>query len=173
MLSAFLLNLLFGVAVLANFGHAENHKGDKYYDYIVVGSGPGGGPLASNLAQAGYSVLLMEAGDNQGNNVNSEIRSLFGAAYTDPSMRWDFFVRNFANETKNLAHNYLTWRRPDGSFYVGPGRVPPPNSTLLGIYYPRGGTLGGSSAVNAMVAMYPSESDWQNVVDLTGDVTWR
>lgn len=32
------------------------------YDYIVVGSGPGGGPLAADLARAGYSTLLIEAG---------------------------------------------------------------------------------------------------------------
>lgn len=37
------------------------------YDYIVVGSGPGGGPLASNLARANYSVLLIEAGDESPN----------------------------------------------------------------------------------------------------------
>jgi len=33
------------------------------YDYVVVGSGPGGGVVASNLARANYSVLLIEAGD--------------------------------------------------------------------------------------------------------------
>jgi len=30
------------------------------YDYVVVGSGPGGGPLASRLAIAGFKVLLIE-----------------------------------------------------------------------------------------------------------------
>jgi NADPH-dependent 2,4-dienoyl-CoA reductase/sulfur reductase-like enzyme len=35
---------------------------NKTYEYIVVGSGPGGGPIASNLARAGHSVLLLEAG---------------------------------------------------------------------------------------------------------------
>jgi choline dehydrogenase len=34
------------------------------YDYIVIGSGAGGGPLACNLAKAGYQVLLLEAGDD-------------------------------------------------------------------------------------------------------------
>ena len=41
---------------------------NKTYEYIVVGSGPGGGPLASNLARAGHSVLLIEAGDDQTEN---------------------------------------------------------------------------------------------------------
>ena len=170
MLGTVSLSLLAGLAVLASPTHAGNTK-DKYFDYIVVGSGPGGGPIASNLAKAGYSVLLAEAGDNQGANVHSEVVSFFPIAYTDPTLRWDFFVRNFANETRNLQHNHLTWRRLDGSFYVG--RDPPAGATLLGIHYPRGGTLGGSSAVNAMSTIYPSESDWQNVVGLTGDTTWR
>lgn len=44
------------------------------YDYIVVGSGPGGAPVAANLAKAGASVLLLEAGDDQGaTNLHVEI----------------------------------------------------------------------------------------------------
>ncbi|PON19960.1 hypothetical protein TGAM01_v211175, partial [Trichoderma gamsii] len=36
------------------------------YEYVVVGSGAGGGPLAANLARNGHKVLLLEAGDDQG-----------------------------------------------------------------------------------------------------------
>ncbi|KAL5441575.1 hypothetical protein PMIN06_009309 [Paraphaeosphaeria minitans] len=43
---------------------------NRTYEYIVVGSGPGGGPLAANLARAGHSVLLFEAGDDQTENLN-------------------------------------------------------------------------------------------------------
>ncbi|MEM9462748.1 MAG: NAD(P)-binding protein, partial [Myxococcota bacterium] len=32
------------------------------YDYVVVGSGAGGGTLAARLAEEGMRVLLLEAG---------------------------------------------------------------------------------------------------------------
>ncbi|KAK0716340.1 hypothetical protein B0H67DRAFT_487425 [Lasiosphaeris hirsuta] len=158
-----------GLAIPPAIASGQNPAGDEY-DYIVVGSGPGGGPIASNLARAGHSVLLIEAGDDQSNNLNSEIPAFFPFAYVDPTLRWDFFVRNYANDTLALQNNHLTWRRSDGSFYVG--RNPPSGATLLGLYYPRGGTLGGSSAINAMGTVLPSESDWQNIADLTGDSSW-
>src|SRR4051794_10031351 len=98
------------------------------YDYIVVGSGPGGGPVASNLARAGHSVLLIEAGDDQSHNANSEIPALFPFAYVDTAMRWDFFIRNYDNETRTRQNNHLTWLLSDGTYYVG--RDGPPGAQL-------------------------------------------
>jgi len=141
------------------------------YDYIVVGSGPGGGPLASNLARKGHSVLLVEAGDDQSANMNTVVANFFPFAYTDPTLRWDFYAFNYHNETRNLQHNHLVWRRTDGTYYVG--REPPVGAELLGIHYPRGKTLGGSSTVNAMNTILPGDGDWQHVVDLTGDQSWK
>lgn len=141
------------------------------YDYIVIGSGPGGGPIASMLARANHSVLILEAGSDSSSNPNSEIPALFPLAYTDPRMTWDFFVRNYRDEEQTLRNNHLTWRREDGSYYVG--NEPPEGAELLGLYYPRGGTLGGSSAINAMGPVLPSESDWELIAGLTGDASWR
>jgi choline dehydrogenase-like flavoprotein len=34
----------------------------KHYDYIIVGTGPGGAPVARSLARQGASVLILERG---------------------------------------------------------------------------------------------------------------
>lgn len=134
------------------------------YDYVVVGSGPGGGPLASNLAKAGYSVFLIEAGDtNPGQG--------FGV-YT-PTVTWDFFVKHYPDgDPRNDQYSHLTWLTPEGKYWVGQSGAPA-NSKLLGVYYPRGATLGGSSMINAMVAWLPSDSDWNYHYEVTGDEMWK
>jgi choline dehydrogenase len=135
---------------------------DKY-DYIIVGSGPGGGPLACNLARANYSVLLIEAGD----------QSVAGSGgQYPPQITWDFFVKHYADSERAMKYSHLTWRNADGSYWVGRDN-PPADAKLLGVYYPRGATLGGSSMINAMVTLLPSDSDWDHIVELTGDNTWR
>lgn len=134
------------------------------YDYVVVGSGPGGGPLAANLAKAGYSVFLIEAGDT------SPGRG-FGS-YT-PDVTWDFFVNHYPEgDARNNKYSHLTWKTPEGRYWVGQSGAPA-GSKLLGVYYPRGATLGGSSMINAMCTWLPPDSDWNYVRDLTGDETWK
>lgn len=146
-------------------------KAADTYDYIVVGSGPGGAPLAANLAKAGSSVLLVEAGDDQAGNLNEEVAAWGGRASNDPLMRWDFFVKYHSDEKLNDAYKHLTWREADGSFYVGLN--PPAGATKLGVYYPRAGTLGGCSTHNALASALPSNSDWDVIANITGDTSWR
>lgn len=43
----------------------------------------------------------------------------------------------------------------------------------LGILYPRGATLGGSSQLNAMNFAIPPDRDWDYIAELTGDEFWR
>jgi len=42
-----------------------------------------------------------------------------------------------------------------------------------GIFYPRAATLGGCTAHNAMILVYPSNSDWDEIARVTGDRSWR
>lgn len=42
----------------------------------------------------------------------------------------------------------------------------------LGIFYPRGATLGGSAQINAMNMALPPDSEWRDIAALTGDHTW-
>ncbi|EPE33453.1 FAD/NAD(P)-binding protein [Glarea lozoyensis ATCC 20868] len=148
----------------------ENPQKADTYDYIVVGSGPGGGTLAANLAKAGESVLLLEAGDDQGENLNEKISGWFSLAGNDPLMRWDFFVKYHSDPVLQRKYNHLTWEVPGGGYYVGTD--PPAGSKELGIYYPRTGTLGGCGTHNAQCAPLPSDRDWDDIAKMTGDDSW-
>jgi choline dehydrogenase len=79
---------------------------DAQFDYIVIGSGAGGGPLAARLAEANHSVLLIEAGgmddptkvaetsEKKKENWYYQVPVFHGRATEDPDMRLDFYVRH-------------------------------------------------------------------------------
>jgi choline dehydrogenase len=141
------------------------------YEYIVVGSGAGGGPLAARLALAGHSTLLIEAGDDQGSNDNYTVPAYQAKSTEDPSMAWDFYVRHYADDAQQKKDFKLVYNTPGGGSYTGLN--PPPGSTIKGILYPRAATLGGCTAHNALVTIYPDRSDFQYIADLTGDASWE
>ncbi|KAK3388474.1 hypothetical protein B0T20DRAFT_490422 [Sordaria brevicollis] len=141
------------------------------YDYIVVGSGPGGGPLSAELARAGYSTLLIEAGTDQWDNPTYADIQNFNEAANDETTRWDFWVKHSDDAARDLKFKHTTWDTGDGTFYVG--LDPPEGAKLLGIQYPRAAVLGGCAMHNAGVASLPEDDDWNRIVNLTGDTSWE
>jgi choline dehydrogenase len=121
-------------------------------DYIVVGSGAGGGPLAANLALAGYTVALLEAGGDE-SPPEYQVPAFYTRAVEHPDMSWEYFVRHYADDQR---------QRLDSKYCAKND----------GVFYPRSGTLGGCTAHHAMITVYTHASDWDRIAELLRDPGW-
>lgn len=140
------------------------------YDYVIVGSGAGGGPLAARLALAGYRTLLLEAGSDQGSAKEYQVPAWHAKSTEYEPMRWDYWVRHYSDDATQARDSKTTYNTPEGEMYIG--LDPPEGSEMKGILYPRAGTLGGCGSHNAMVMVYPHRSDWDYIAEVTGNDSW-
>ena len=120
--------------------------------------------MAARLAESGFRVLLFEAGGDPraSPNVKPEdydVPAFHAFATENPAMRWDFWVRHYGNDAQQRRDSKYrdTWN----------------NTRTDGVWYPRAGTLGGCTAHNAMILVYPHDADWNELADLTGDPSWE
>ena len=134
-----------------------NHGLEPEHDYIVIGSGAGGGTIAARLAEAGQRVLVIEAGPDPRELAEAQSRADYrvpafhAAASEDPSFSWPYFVSHF-DDPAALARDR--------------------NASASGIFYPRAAALGGCTAHNAMIFLPPPDADWDRIAALTGDAGW-
>src|SRR3954470_9630759 len=129
------------------------------WDYVIVGSGAGGGTLAARLAEAGSRVFLIEAGGDprasDGDRMpdDYDVPAFHPFACENPARSWDSKVRHYDDEERQARD--------------------PKYSAGRGVLYPRAATLGGCTAHNAMIYMPPHDSDWDHIARATGDRSWR
>ncbi|EIM83807.1 alcohol oxidase [Stereum hirsutum FP-91666 SS1] len=113
------------------------------YDYIVVGSGAGGGVIANRLSEdPSVNVLVIEAGGDSEGLLTMSI-PFFGPTLTpDSAVDWNFTTI------------------PQEALY---DRTVP---------YARGHVLGGSTSVNFMVYTRGAKDDFDRWANYTGDDGW-
>ena len=146
---------------------------NQSFDYIVVGSGAGG--------RHGRRAACRER--PKGSRPGSRGRSASSSRAATPPIPTSIGFR-----TTTMSRS-STPARPKTTPCAGtissaitattPGRSRTTNTCrdydgkpVDGIWYPRAGCLGGCTAHNAMIIVYPHNEDWEYLATLTGDASW-
>jgi choline dehydrogenase len=139
-------------------------------DFIIVGAGAGGAPLAARLVERGYTVLVMEMGPDSpppppGARVeNTTVPLLHTETTEDPRHSLRFFVQHFDRDPAGSLDPKV--RRPPDV----PDDAP---EDERGIFYPRAQGVGGCTVHNAMITICGLSEDWDEIAEATGDESWR
>ncbi|KAL7904076.1 hypothetical protein GGI35DRAFT_490775 [Trichoderma velutinum] len=114
----------------------------KSYSFVIIGGGTAGLVVAARLTEdPNTSVLVLEAGEDRIDDPKIDTPAMMSQLYEDPVYDWCF------------------------------KSVPQPALSNRIVAQPRGRVLGGSSAINFMMATYPSAADidaWGKL----GNVGW-
>ncbi|KAF8188445.1 hypothetical protein K438DRAFT_1972148 [Mycena galopus ATCC 62051] len=115
------------------------------YDFVVIGAGVGGGPLAARLALNGFSVLVIDAGHDVV-NVNTTIPFYFPRAVDDPQLELNYTLDEYSA-----------------------GAQFPRNDS----WYPRARGLGGSTVHNGLINdVGAMKGDFGALATMFNDSTW-
>ena len=129
--------------------------GGETFDYVVVGSGAGGGTVAARLAEEGHEGARARGRRRprelvaEGLPQDYDVPAFHPFASENKAMAWNFRVHDFGDDAERQPGLDATGRS--------------------GVLYPRASTLGGCTAHNAMILMVPQDSDWNAIAELTGD----
>lgn len=123
---------------------------EQSFDYVVVGGGTGGNAVGVRLAEAGYSVAIIEAGIfyELGKPVlgSTPAGAFFGAGGklidSVPTVDWSFITEPQAGANEREVH------------------------------FAQGKCLGGSSALNFMIHHRGSTGSYDQWADLVGDESY-
>src|SRR5690349_9157675 len=120
----------------------------KVFDYVIVGSGAGGAPLAARLAIKGHSVLVLEAGRDfsaagatDSAREIAEIPALHSQCAEDANYSWPYWVKH----------------------YEKPAQHDEKANAAEELFYPRAAGVGGCTLHNALITVVGPASDWDEL----------
>ena len=156
---------------MTNIEQNWQSKADTTLDFIIVGSGAGGAPLAARLAERGYEVLVVEMGPKKpqplpGSFVDcTDVPLLHSESTEDERHSLKFFVDHYGggDEGRNKRRNT---EAPTGHDEIDP-------EDEKGIFYPRSQGIGGCTLHNAMITICGPSEDWDEIAEATGDPSWH
>ncbi|CAG7938746.1 unnamed protein product [Penicillium olsonii] len=140
-----------GLSLIALVSAQQSRCGiNSTYDYVVVGGGNAGSVIGTRLAEAGYSVAILEAGGNYQVDlpdlqvpINQGLTGGTGLEGINKDVDWGFKTQ------------------------------PQPGANNREIHYARGKCLGGSTASNGLIYQRGTKGSYKAWADMVNDPTFE